>query len=250
MLDPHASTPLDVQLMELLERQLRTGELEEGQRLPPERELARQYGVSIVTVRSAVGELCSRGLLERKQGKGTFVRSAGQTRDARELESFTQSCRHQGVTPGGQMLENRQVPLPDRVARELEQGPGSFGVLLRRLRFAGGEPVALEKNYFPLQYCSLLTRRFDNESLFRYLEEEEHVAVARADKRIELCHATSEEAQLLRVAVGAPMLLIRSVTYTESGAPLYVGTQVMNGERFSLHIRQYAGMPETGGKGL
>ena len=76
------------------------------------------------------------------------------------------------------------------------------------------------------------------------------MAVARADKRIELCHATSEEAQLLRVAVGAPMLLIRNVTYTESGAPLYVGTQVMNGERFSLHIRQYAGMPETGGKGL
>ena len=118
MLDPKTATPLYVQMIDILERQIVFGELEAGERLvalnnhrllvgkpqaahvdsltagglpqtagqlcieyhqagerlPSESELAKQFGVSIITVRNAVGELCKRGLLERKQGKGTFVR--------------------------------------------------------------------------------------------------------------------------------------------------------------------------------
>ena len=83
MLDAKTATPLYVQLIEILERQIAFGELEAGERLPSESELAKQFGVSIITVRNAVGELCKRGLLERKQGKGTFVRKVaqGQGRD-------------------------------------------------------------------------------------------------------------------------------------------------------------------------
>ncbi len=69
MLDAKTATPLYVQLIEILERQIAFGELEAGERLPSESELAKQFGVSIITVRNAVGELCKRGLLERKQAR-------------------------------------------------------------------------------------------------------------------------------------------------------------------------------------
>ena len=177
---------------------------------------------------------------ERKQGKGTFVKSLKHTRDIRKLEGFSDSCLRQGIQPGGQMLENRQVLLSDKLCASLGQPAGSQGILISRLRFADQVPVAIEKNYFPMCYLSLLGQRFDNNSLFQYLKEQEHVTVSRADKRIELCRATSEEGALLQVPSGTPMLFVKSVTYDQSGTPLYVGTQVMNGEQFSLQLTQYA----------
>lgn len=138
------------------------------------------------------------------------------------------------------MLENRQVLLSDKLCASLGQPAGSQGILISRLRFADQVPVAIEKNYFPMCYLSLLGQRFDNNSLFQYLKEQEHVTVSRADKRIELCRATSEEGALLQVPSGTPMLFVKSVTYDQSGTPLYVGTQVMNGEQFSLQLTQYA----------
>lgn len=239
MLDPSSSTPLYLQLMEVIERQIITGERESGERLPTEGELAHQFGVSIITVRHAMGGLCERGLVERKQGKGTFVKQLKRTRDTRRLEGFSDSCRSQGIRPGGRMLDNRQIPLSDKLAADLGQPSGSQGIFISRLRFADDAPVALEKNYFPMQYLSLLGQRFDDNSLFQYLKEQEHVTVARADKRIELCRATAEEASLLQVPPDTPMLFIKSTTYTQTGAPLYVGTQVMNGDQFSLQLTQY-----------
>lgn len=240
MLDPTAATPLYVQLMELLERQIVTGERDPGERLPSEAELARQFDVSIITVRSAVGGLCKRGLVERKQGKGTFVKKVEGTRDIRNLEGFSDSCLRQGIEPGGRMLVNQPVTLSDKTSHALGQPQGAQGIYISRLRFADGKPVAIEKNYFPQQYSFLLGERFDNRSLFQFLKEQAQVSVARADKRIELCQATTEEGKLLQVAAGTPMLFIKSTAYTQSGEPLYVGTQIMNGERFSLQITQYA----------
>ena len=240
MLDPTSSTPLYIQLMELLERQILAGERDPGERLPTEGELARQFGVSIITVRSAVGGLCKQGLVERKQGKGTFVKKLKHTWDTRKLEGFSDSCLRQGIRPGGRMLENRITPLSNRMAACLCQPAGSQGIYISRLRFADGAPVAIEKNHFPMCYASLLERRFDDNSLFQYLREQAGVAVARADKQIELCRATSEEASLLQIESGVPLLFVKSTTYTRAGAPLYVGSQIINGDRFALQLTQYA----------
>ena len=227
ILDPASATPLYVQLMELLKRQIITGERAPGERLPTEAELAKQFGVSIITVRSAVGGLCNQGLVERKQGKGTFVKKLKHTWDTRRLEGFSDSCL-------------RQVELSNRIAASLSQPAGSQGIYISRLRFADEVPVAIEKNYFPMRYALLLRQRFDNNSLFQYLREQEGVSVARADKQIELCRAAAEETLLLQVETGVPLLFVRSTTYTRTGEPLYVGTQIINGDRFALQLTQYA----------
>ena len=165
MLDAKTATPLYVQLIEILERQIAFGELEAGERLPSESELAKQFGVSIITVRNAVGELCKRGLLERKQGKGTFVRKVKYMRDSRTLSSFTESCRDQGMIPGGRTLEKSTVVLNPKIARRLEQAPGSQGIYMSRLRFADREPVIIERNYFPMKYAFLMEQELDRKSV-------------------------------------------------------------------------------------
>lgn len=238
MLDSKTATPLYVQLIEILERQIVFGELETGERLPSESELAKQFGVSVITVRNAVGELCKRGLLERKQGKGTFVRKIKYMRDSRTLSSFTESCRNQGMTPGGRTLEKSMVILNTKIARNLGQAPGSQGIYVSRLRYANREPVIIERSYFPMQYSFLMEKELDDNSLFEFLKESYHVTITGSDKEIEMCHATKTEAELLQVSVNAPLILVKSTAYIQTGEPIYVGTQVMNGERFTLQITQ------------
>ena len=76
------------------------------------------------------------------------------------------------MKPGGQMLENKLVLADDKIQKQLNLEPGSYVVYISRLRTADGEPVAIEKNYFPVKYSFLLEKQFNDNSLFECLQEE------------------------------------------------------------------------------
>ena len=205
-------------------------------RLGNHRKLAKQYNVSRITVRRAVDDLVSQGLVEKKQGKGTFICRQKFAKDIKNLQSFSEMCRHMNMKPGGQMLENKLVLADDKIQKQLNLEPGSYVVYISRLRTADGEPVAIEKNYFPVKYSFLLEKQFNDNSLFECLQEEAKVRVASSEKRIELCRATAEEAKLMKVKKGTPLLYIKSVTYTYDREPLYAGVQLFNGETCSFYV--------------
>lgn len=236
MLDGKAAIPLYVQLMEQLQEDIVSGKYQPGERLQTENEMAKSYGISIITVRTAVGALIEKGLVERKQGKGTFVTKPKYTRDIKKLQSFSEMCISMGLNPGGRMLENKLVELESGTAEKLGQEPGTQGVYISRIRYASGEPVAVESNYFPIGYAFLLNESFDDNSLFACIKERMKVSIARSEKRIEICRATTKEATLLDIKKGDPLLYIRSIAYTGDNQPVYEGKQLINGERFSLYV--------------
>lgn len=238
MLDASSATPLYVQLLAEIEGKIRSGEIQAGERLLTEGEMAKAYGVSIITVRKAVSELVEKGLVEKKQGKGTFVRRQKFAKDIKNLQSFSEMCRHMNMVPGGRMLENKLIPADEKVREQLGLEKGAQVLYISRVRTANGEPVAIEKNYFPLKYSFLLEKRFDDNSLFECLRDEAKVKVAVSEKRIELCRATTSEAKLLKISRGAPLLFIKSVAYTQEREPLYAGVQVFNGETCSFYVRE------------
>lgn len=238
MLDASSATPLYVQLLAEIEGKIRSGEIQAGERLLTEGEMAKAYGVSIITVRKAVSELVEKGLVEKKQGKGTFVRRQKFAKDIKNLQSFSEMCRHMNMVPGGRMLENKLIPADEKVREQLGLEKDAQVLYISRVRTANGEPVAIEKNYFPLKYSFLLEKRFDDNSLFECLRDEAKVKVAVSEKRIELCRATVSEAKLLKISRGAPLLFIKSVAYTQEREPLYAGVQVFNGETCSFYVRE------------
>lgn len=242
MLDGKAVTPLYVQLMETIETKIQSGEFQPGQRLQSESEMAKTYGVSIITVRNAVSGLVEKGLVEKKQGKGTFVCKAKFTKDVKKLQGFSEMCRHLGMRPGGRMLENRLIEADEKVRGLLGLGKGAQVIFISRVRFGDGEPVAIENNYFPVRYAFLLEEKFDDNSLFDCLREKAGVTVSVSEKRIELCRATAKEAELLGLSRGTPLLFIKSVAYTKDREPVYVGTQIFNGDRCSLYICESTGV--------
>ena len=232
MLKQDAITPLYVQLMEELETSIRNGVYKPGDKIMTEAEMAKEYGVSLITVRKAVGSLMEKGLVVRKQGKGTFVTKPKYSRNMKKLQSFTEMCEQMGVKPGAQVLENRLIMADKKVADRL----GSNVVYISRLRLADGEPVQVEKSYFPLKYAFLLEEDLNNGSMFECLKEKAGAKVASSEKMIELCRATAEEAALMDVKKGDYLLFVKSTAYDENGEPMYAGIQLINGDRFSLYV--------------
>ena len=236
MLKQDAITPLYVQLMEELETSIRNGVYKPGDKIMTEAEMAKEYGVSLITVRKAVGSLMEKGLVVRKQGKGTFVTKPKYSGNMKKLQSFTEMCEQMGVKPGAQVLENRLIMADKKVADRLGIEPGSNVVYISRLRLADGEPVQVEKSYFPLKYAFLLEEDLNNGSMFECLKEKAGAKVASSEKMIELCRATAEEAALMDVKKGDYLLFVKSTAYDENGEPMYAGIQLINGDRFSLYV--------------
>ena len=236
MLKQDSMTPLYVQLMNEVENSIKNGEYKPGDKLLTETEMAKKYGVSLITVRKAVGSLMEKGLVVRKQGKGTFVTKPKLARNMKKLQSFSEMCAQMGVVPGAKMLENHLMPADAKVAEALGIEPGSNVVYISRLRYADQEPVQIENSYFPLKYAFLLDAKFDDNSLFDHLREKSGARVASSEKKIELCRATAEEAELLRVKKGDAMLCVRSTAFDKSGEPMYAGIQIINGDRFTLYV--------------
>lgn len=236
MLKQDAITPLYVQLMEELETSIRNGVYKPGDKIMTEAEMAREYGVSLITVRKAVRSLMEKGLVVRKQGKGTFVTKPKYSRNMKKLQSFTEMCEQMGVKPGARVLENRLIAADKKVADRLGIEPGSNVVYISRLRLADGEPVQVEKSYFPLKYAFLLEEDLNDGSMFECLKEKAGAKVASSEKMIELCRATAEEAALMDVKKGDYLLFVKSTAYDENGEPMYAGIQLINGDRFSLYV--------------
>lgn len=236
MLKQDAITPLYVQLMEELETSIRNGVYKPGDKIMTEAEMAKEYGVSLITVRKAVGSLMEKGLVVRKQGKGTFVTKPKYSRNMKKLQSFTEMCEQMGVKPGARVLENRLIAADKKVADRLGIEPGSNVVYISRLRLADGEPVQVEKSYFPLKYAFLLEEDLNDGSMFECLKEKAGAKVASSEKMIELCRATAEEAALMDVKKGDYLLFVKSTAYDENGEPMYAGIQLINGDRFSLYV--------------
>ena len=150
MLDANAAVPLYAQLEQKIELQIANRALHPGDRLPTEAQLARENGVSVITVRKAIDGLVRKGLLECKQGKGTFVSHHKLQRNMKKLQSFSDMCRQMGMKPGARMVENHLVPASAPIARRLGVDAGSSVIYISRLRLADGVPVQIEKSYFPL----------------------------------------------------------------------------------------------------
>ena len=145
-----SEVPAHVQIEEQLAERIASRELSAGERLPPERELAKGLGVSRMTVRQALGSLDARGLVERGVGRGTFVAHRKLDHDLTRVAGLTERLERQGLEPGaGARARWTRARRAGRSPPALELKPGSPVVRIRRLRLGGGVPLALEDSWIP-----------------------------------------------------------------------------------------------------
>lgn len=139
-----------------------------GTPVPPERTLAAEFDTSRTTVRQALQELVVEGLLERIQGKGTFV-AKPKVSQALQLTSYTEDMRAQGLEPTSQLLDIGYVTADDTLAGLLDITAGGRVLRIERLRLASGEPMAIETTHLSAKRFPALRR-----SLVKYTSSTPH----------------------------------------------------------------------------
>ena len=134
-LQSDSSSPLYHQLKQRIAADIERGTYPVGSRIPPEHELEKLYEVSRVTVRRALAELTTEGLLERKQGKGTFVSMPQGRMHLKSLHSFHDSCKFNKVKPSTDVIHVKETAASARDAEELSLSAGSRVLEMLRMTY-------------------------------------------------------------------------------------------------------------------
>jgi GntR family transcriptional regulator len=230
--------PRYYQLKERLRERIRSGEWPPGTPIPSERELCEQYGISRMTVRQSLTELVNEGLLYRQQGRGTFVGRPRIAQQLLRLTGFTEDMRAREQRPGATVLAAELWPTDERAAEVLRVKPGQPVFRLRRLRSADAEPLAVETSVVAFFGCErLLEEDFGSHSLYRILETKYDLPLLEAEQEVEAGLASDEDAALLQVAVGSPILLTRRITYTDHRRPVEYATSTYRGDKYTFYTR-------------
>lgn len=225
--------PRYVQLRRRLKEGIGAGVLPPNAPLPPERELAEITDLSRVTVRKAIGDLVREGLVEQRQGSGTFVREpvARMVQSLSRLTSFTEDMARRGLDTTSQWLERGVFAPTQAEAAALGLGEGDEVARICRLRMAGGRPMALERASLPLDI--LPNPLAVKTSLYAVLADIGTRPV-RAVQKISAINLDAPEARLLGVAEGAAGLSIERVAHLESGRVAELTRSLYRGDAYDF----------------
>ncbi|MFV2088321.1 GntR family transcriptional regulator [Micromonospora sp. LOL_021] len=217
-------------LQTLIERDLAPDE-----RLPTERDLAQEFGVSRMTVRQALERLENERLVYRVRGAGTFVARPAITKSI-ELTSFSDDMRRRGLAPGSHLRTAESIPAGASVGFALGLSPADEVVHLERVRTADGVPMCIEHTYLAAALVpKLLERPFDN-SLYDLLRDHYHLRLVRAEQSIRATVLDEATAALLQVPAFSPALLVERTAYDQRNRPVERAMSTYRGDRYAFEI--------------
>jgi GntR family transcriptional regulator len=192
-------------------------------------------GVSYMTVRQAMRALNDSGVLDTRQGIGTFVSGIKMERDFRQVLSFTEETCARGSKPSSKVLSfDIQSPTP-KVQKALRLKDKDLVYNLCRVRYGDKVPMGIEYSSLPVQLFPGLIEDFNPEgSLYIELDRKYGVQLMVTDEVIEVGIATAEEARLLEIAPQSPVFLFTRISYIENGIPVEHAKSVYSGERYKI----------------
>lgn len=222
-----------------------SGALSSDARLGSERELAEHYQVSRGTLRQVLAALEEAGLVRRVAGRGggTFISHAKIEHDLTKVVGVPAYLARQGYAAGTRVVATMMGVADVSTRRALQLDEGDLVVDVRRLRLADGTPFSLDHARFPADRFPGLLEMPLGGSMYELIEDKYGVAIADAEEIVEVVHATDEEAALLSVAVGDPLVSITRTTYDTEGVPFEFSHDLFRADRLRITLR-------TPGRGL
>lgn len=230
--DRRSPIPLYYQLSQQLEEAIASGELKPGDRIETEVELAGRFGLSRPTVRQAIQELVSKGLLVRRRGVGTQVVHS-QLRRPVELTSLYDDLARASHDPQTHVLDLKVVDPPGKVADALNVPEGTEVQYLERLRLDADEPLAIMRNWLPLGLAELDKDALESSGLYEILRRA-GVHMRIANQRIGARAATGAEGRLLGVPARSPLLTMERVSFDDSGRAVEFASHNYRADSYSF----------------
>ena len=207
-------TPKYHRLAQWLRQQIQEGTLRPGDQLPTEAALCEQFGVSRGTVRQAIQMLVLEGLVEREQGRGSFVRRP-RRRAFFTLTGFREDMRRQGIQPKTRVLAAEVIPADEATAQRLDIPLGTLVIHIERLHLADDRPILYDKRLLARDLCpDLLQEDLATASIHELLIEKYRIPLLRTVHIMEVHLLDETEAERLQTDPGTPAFFVDRLTYT------------------------------------
>ena len=218
-----------------------------GDCLPSERELGERFNVSRITIRRAMSELESEGLIYRIQGKGAFICVEKIPQNLTLLTSYSQDMRKRKLKPDSIILSIDSIIANNNISKKLRISLNDPVYVLRRLRLADGEPMAIENCYMRSEIGSIIANTITNgTSLYKLFTTKCGITLYKALQTIEVASLTSWEKQLLGNGSPTSALLTKRQTFDINGEVVEYVESKYRSDRYLFHVELFSFDPSKG----
>jgi GntR family transcriptional regulator len=225
--------PLYYQLKEIFLEKIENEELKEGDMIPSENELQQIYDVSRATVRNAIQLLVNEGFMEKKKGKGTFVKRRKIEEQLPVLKSFTEEMA--GIDAGKKVISVKYIKPSPAIMSRLSLSADESVFSLKRLMLVDGKPLGILHSYIPAKFKLGLDEDY-SKSLYRILEKK-GVRLKEAEQTIEASMSNKEQTRLMGQKKSFSTLVIRRLAYSVNGEVVEYVKGVYHGDRYRYTCR-------------
>ncbi|WP_407530968.1 GntR family transcriptional regulator [Methylobacterium oryzisoli] len=229
-------------MREEIRRRVERGELVDASgRLMTESELVHHFGVSRITIRTAIRPLVEAGMFARSPGRGTYLRSNRPEHWVGRLMGFSETVREAGYTPGARVLHQGMTNRHDAGVRERMGLRATWE--LKRLRLADDAPIAIEHAFYPPEIgLDLESRDLTEILMYRVFEQELGLSIRDAEQSIGATLAGKTDAALLDTTPGSALIAMERLTRDADGRPIEFLRSLYRPEfyRFSIHLTRRA----------
>jgi len=235
----NAGVPKYVQISHWLMEMIQKGRYGLHEKLPSELKLSGLFRVNRNTVRQAISDLVTKGLIQKRNGIGSFViaRSISPVKyTLQNISSFTDDMTHMGITPKTKLIRQSVIEAPPEVSEKLMLGKEKWVILTERLRSGNRIPLVIERSYLPhKEYKAILKMRLTG-SLYHLLTKRFHVDLHRSIQTFRAIVLTGKDAKLLGLPSGAPVIFLESVIYDSKNIPVEVLHAFHRGDQYVFEV--------------
>lgn len=238
-IDLNSPIPFYIQIKDTIRSAIEQNQLKPGDLIPGESDLCDYFEVSRIVIRQALDDLTHEGLIVRKKGKGTFVcepkilEGFGQ-----EITGFYQEMTSRAYQIKTEVLQKEIIPADEEIAKYLSKKIGDPLILLRRLRYIQDEPILIVSSFLPFKKCEkVLTEDFSKISLYEFIENTMGYKLSYGQRTIEATIADFDQARLLKINKGDPLLFLSSLVYLEDDTPIEFYQSYYRGDRYKFKVQ-------------
>lgn len=233
-----AKSSLYYKIYKNIKNDIVTKKLKAGEKLPSENEMLSEYKVSRYTIRQAIQKLKDKGYIHSYQGRGNFVANIKIPYNMTKKSNYSSQILDIGFEPSSKILNTEIIPADEDVANELKIKEGEDVLMLKILKYVDNTPFAIYTSFFNAKrFANLKDYINDDTSLYRILEEKFNVISTKQDCFFEAMLPTNEEADLLMIPLGFPLLVSNVPSIDQDGNPVECGFAKFRSDLAKIKIK-------------
>lgn len=237
MLKVDSSKPLYYQLERCIQNDIINGKYCPGEKVPTEEELGKLYNISRITVRRALQDLCEKGLLEKKQGKGTFVTYNKHALEVTKGYGFKSELGKLGHVVKHVVIEKKYLNADSKTAEKLHIKENDMVVFVKRLLYDGEMPFAIDEITYSSDRFPLIMDLLSNDaSFYDILREKNNVVFNRSILELNVVLADYSLSSLLQCTMSEPLFDINKIAYDDKDEPIHISRSFVMSDRVTYII--------------